>query len=70
MKNPSNKVTLHEAGLTYVRFSKSLGGHILQDNETGKQELWFARKGHASFGIRFKNTHLEFARTYQEHSYV
>jgi len=58
-----NKVTMHEAGMEYARFSKELGGHILRDKETGKFELWFANRNHASFGIRFKNTHLEFART-------
>jgi hypothetical protein len=58
-----NKVTLKQAGLIYSRFSKELGGHVLQDKETGKNELWFANKNHASFGIRFKNTHLEFARS-------
>jgi len=62
MKNLANKVTLKQSGLIYSRFSKHLGGHVLQDPITGKNELWFANKNHASYGIRFKNTHLEFAR--------
>lgn len=63
MKNPSNKVTMHEAGMEYARFSKEFGGHVLRDIETGKFELWTARKNHASYGIRYKNTHLEFVRS-------
>jgi len=64
MKNLlSNKVTLKQAGLIYSRFSKELGGHVLQDPTTGKNELWFANKNHASYGIIYKNTHLEFARS-------
>lgn len=57
-----NKVTLREAGLEYIRFSAYHGGHILQDVETKRFELWFSNKNHASYGIKFKNTHLEFAR--------
>lgn len=65
MRKQSNKVTMHEAGMEYSRFSKEMGGHVLRDKETGKLELWCARKGHASYGIRYKNTHLEFVRSVQ-----
>ncbi len=58
-----NKVTMHDAGMEYARFSKEMGGHVLRDVETGKFELWFANKNHANYGIIFKNTHLEFGRS-------
>jgi hypothetical protein len=61
-----NKVTMHDAGMEYIRFSEYYGGHILLNKETGKHELWFENKNHASYGIIFKNTHLEFARTLRE----
>ena len=53
--------TMREAGYTYGG-KHSSGGHILID-ETGKRELWFANKGHAGYGIVWRNTHLEFARS-------
>lgn len=31
--------------------------------ENGRRELWYANKNHASYGIKYKNTHLEFAAT-------
>ncbi len=56
-----NKETFKQAGYKYVRFAPELGGHILNDGT--KNELWFANKNHASWGLKYKNTHLEFART-------
>lgn len=55
------KETLKQAG--YV-FAQSLGKKefLLTDTE-GKKEIWFCNKNHASYGIKFKNTHLEFARS-------
>ena len=52
------KETLREAGYTYVRFVN--GAHILR-NTRGTLERWFANKNHASYGLIYKNTHLEFA---------
>jgi hypothetical protein len=57
------KQTLKEAGYTYVRYSSILHAHILKD-EDGKLELWVANKNHASYGLIYKNTHLEFASSY------
>lgn len=54
--------TLKKAGYQHVRFDPSQG-HILRDIETGKEEVWFANKNHASYGLIYKNTHLEFARS-------
>lgn len=58
----SNKRTIKEEGYKYIRYSPYYGGHILE-NESGKWELWVANKNHASFGLIYKNTHLEFAQT-------
>lgn len=54
-----NKQTLKEAGYSYFKY---LGykKHVLKDIETGKREIWFSNKNHASYGIIYKNTHLEF----------
>lgn len=57
------KETLQQAGYTYVRYSKTLKAHILRD-EDGKLELWTANKNHASYGLIYKNTHLEFVSSY------
>ena len=57
----SNKQTLKEAGYTSI-ISLGQGEYLLTDN-TGKQEIWFANKNHASYGLKYKNTHLEFARS-------
>lgn len=47
-------------GYTYVRFDKAERYHVLR-NENGELEKWFANKGHASFGLHWRNTDLEFA---------
>lgn len=57
------KETLKHAGYTYIR-KLHHGLHLLRD-ETGKLELWFANKRHSSWGLKFKNTHLEFIRSYE-----
>lgn len=61
----NNKETMQEAGYTYGGYSREEGGHILID-ANGKREVWFANKNHASYGIIFRNTHLEFARSLNE----
>ncbi|MFZ2992450.1 MAG: hypothetical protein WA061_01930 [Microgenomates group bacterium] len=57
-----NKKTFKEEGYTYCYYSSYYGGHVLE-NQWGFHELWFANKNHASFGLIYKNTHLEFARS-------
>lgn len=37
------------------------GEHLLK-NIDGDLEVWFSNKNHASYGLIYKNTHLEFAR--------
>lgn len=53
--------TLKQAGYISI---KSVGNKefILTDS-SGKQELWFSNKNHASYGIKYKNTDLEFIRS-------
>lgn len=55
------KETLLQAGYCYNKF---LGNkqHLLRNMETGSNEIFFANKKHASWGIKWKNTHLEFMR--------
>ena len=55
------KETLSEAAYRHIR-QIGEGIHILL-SDTGNYELWTARKNHASYGIRYKNTHLEFCAT-------
>jgi hypothetical protein len=53
--------TLKQAG--YVS-AKSLGnGEVMLTDTEGKMEIWVCSKNHASYGIKYKNTHLEFARS-------
>ncbi len=54
------KRTFKQAGYTYIKY---LGDkyHLLRDPD-GITEVWFSNKNHASYGLIYKNTHLEFAR--------
>jgi len=56
------KQTFKEAGYKYLLF-KGNGQHVLLNTHTNKKELFFTNKNHASWGLKFKNTHLEFAAT-------
>lgn len=58
------KQTLKQANYSYVKYLGN-GEHLLKDNETGNLEVYFANKNHASWGLIYKNTHLEFLRSYQ-----
>lgn len=51
--------TLKEAGYVYVGFDKA-GFHILKASSPTRLEKWIANKNHASYGLIWKNTHLEF----------
>ncbi len=51
---------LQANGYTYVRFDKAERCHILLST-SGNYEKWFANKGHASTGLKWRNTDLEFA---------
>ena len=54
-----NKETLKSGGYEYVAMVRP-GEHILEND--GGYEIWFCNKNHASYGLFFHNTHLEFAR--------
>jgi hypothetical protein len=57
-----NKETLKDAGYKYIGFLGN-GQHVLECD--GHLEVWFVNKNHASYGLIYKNTHLEFVRSYQ-----
>jgi hypothetical protein len=57
--NSSKKENMKKAGYKYMKYT-GYKTHILQDLETGENEVWVANKNHASYGIVYKNTHLEF----------
>lgn len=54
--------TLNAAGYRFVR-RDSANGYLLQNITTKDLEWWAANKNHASYGIAFRNTHLEFMRS-------
>lgn len=54
---------MKEAGYEFVRKDAQTGEYLLKDTTTQKLEWWFANKNHASYGIAFRGTHLEFARS-------
>jgi hypothetical protein len=61
------KETLKQANYKYIRYL-GYGEHLLMDKSTGKKEIFFANKNHASWGIIWKNTHLEFAHSINVYS--
>lgn len=56
------KESLKSAGYKHIGFIGH-GQHVLQPVDGGAAEVWFSNKNHASYGIIYKNTHLEFAHT-------
>ena len=54
----AKRETLKEAGYASIRMLAPKE-YILTDKD-GKEEFWVANKGHASYGIRYRNTDLEF----------
>ena len=54
------KDSFKKSGYTYLKFLGN-GEHLLK-NEDGIMEVWFNNKNHASYGLTYKNTYLEFAR--------
>lgn len=61
------KQTLKQAGYVYIR-NMGKGRHLLENIRALKPysfEVWFSNKNHASYGLIYKNTHLEFASSYQ-----
>ena len=67
--NPAQKETLAEANYTYVR-RLAPGLHLLKDLDNNQLEVFVCNKNHASWGLIWNNTHLEFVATYQEGNWV
>lgn len=55
--------TLKAAGYTYVMCIGN-GEHLLRHN--GQLEVWGNSKYFAGYSLIFKNTHLEFCRSYKQ----
>ena len=55
-----NYETFDKANYSHVSFNNDTKEHILKDNNSGKLEIWVSNKNHASYGLIYKNTHLEF----------
>ncbi len=53
------KQTLRQANYKYQKY---LGDkmHILKEVDSDNLELFFSNKNHASWGLIYKNTHLEY----------
>ncbi|GJQ44012.1 MAG: hypothetical protein JETCAE03_35100 [Ignavibacteriaceae bacterium] len=59
------KETLKQAGYKMIGKRGLLrwdGTYLLQDKD-GKYEVWAKNKNHASYGLIYKNTHLEFCHS-------
>ena len=50
--------TLKQAG--YIKAESQGHSMVILTDANGKRELWGCNKNHASYGIKWKNTHLEF----------
>lgn len=55
---------MKEAG--YVKAQSRKNGTVILTDTEGKREVWACRKNHASYGIKYKNTHLEFCSSHVE----
>jgi len=56
------KETMQKAGYKYGGYMGH-GEHVLVPVDGRPAEVWASNKNHASYGIIYKNTHLEFCRT-------
>lgn len=68
--------TLKQAGYRYIKYLGN-GEHLIKDETDSLDpllknagQIWAANKNHASYGLIFKNTHLEFCRTVSLHSFL
>ena len=60
------KQTFKEAGYKHISYDSKAKEHTLLNLETGIKEQFFANKNHASWGLIFKNTHLEFMYSFNQ----
>lgn len=58
------KQTIKEANYKHIGYDKKAKEHTLLNLDTNKKEVFFANKNHASWGLKYKNTHLEFMYSY------
>ena len=56
------KKTLEEAGYKFISYL-ARGEMIVQNLDTGLQEVWYAHKDHAGYGLKFNNTDWEYGYT-------
>jgi len=49
----------------YSLIKKLNDSEYLLTDDDGKLEVWVKNKNHASYGLIYKNTHLEFCRSYR-----
>lgn len=61
----NRKETMKRAGYKYYK-SLGNGEHVLEPIGGGHKEVWGVNKNHASYGIKWRNTHLEFVRSYNK----
>lgn len=57
------KETIRQAGYYYLYFNPQTKQHVLLNLETAQLEAFVANKNHASWGLKYKNTHLEFTNS-------
>lgn len=57
------KESIKAGGYKYLGYDRASHEHSLLNLGSNTIEIWFANKNHASYGLIYKNTHLEFART-------
>jgi len=56
------KETLKQAGYKYIKY-QGHKEHLLLNEFSSSLEVFFSNKNHASWGLIWKNTHLEFVRS-------
>ncbi len=54
-----SKASMKEEGYSFVRWLYP--GSAVFKNDEGREEIWFANKGHASWGFNWRGTDWEFA---------
>jgi hypothetical protein len=58
-----NYETMKQAGYKYIKFIPDSKEHILEHN--GNLEVFISSKNFAGWALIYKNTHLEFCRSYK-----
>lgn len=57
------KETFNKANYQYLKYL-GLKQHLLLNVDAGTKEVFSSNKHHASWGLIYKNTHLEFVRSF------